>query len=284
MTHSQNTVDLTSLQQYLGHTSESQEVLHAFPCRALAATLDRNTEVFDTASDIPALWHWLYFLPIAAGAELDQDGHAAASNFLPTRPLPLRMWAGSKFEFHHALRVGAVVTKKTRLAAIEAKQGDSGALVFVRLETGYEVEDVLMQTETLQIVYREPVAIKPALAAEVKPFHWHRLVKPDATLLFRYSALTFNSHRIHYDHPYATGQEGYPGLVVHGPLIATLLAGLVRDELPGAGLSHFECRARAPLFVNQSLHLYGWREGDQVNLWACAEDGHEIMVASARLR
>ena len=218
---------MTRLTDWIGRTETATETLRPFPADALAATLDRD-ESYPEGAALPDLWHWLYFLPLHKLSESGRDGHAARGGFLPPVPLPRRMWAGSRFRFHAPLRVGVQALRRSTILKVEEKQGRSGPLCFVTV--GHELidGDTLCIAEEHDIVYREdPAPGAPAPAPQPAPegSAFHRVISPDPVLLFRYSALTFNGHRIHYDQPYATGVEGYPGLVVHGPLLATLLMG-----------------------------------------------------------
>ena len=204
-------------------------------------------------------------------------------------PLPRRMWAGSRLLFHTPLRVGERATRSSEITDVQLREGKSGALVFVKLRhVVTSAAGAAAVTEEQDIVYRDdprpgaaeaPAKPAPADAA------WRREVRPDPVLLFRYSALTFNGHRIHYDHPYATGVEGYPGLVVHGPLIATLLIDHLHRHLPAATLTGFEFRAVRPLFDAAAFELCGQPAPDRrsVRLWARDAQGALCMDASATL-
>ncbi|MFL6697874.1 MAG: MaoC family dehydratase N-terminal domain-containing protein, partial [Vitreoscilla sp.] len=225
------TVDTTldALRGWVGKRETHTDVITAAPIAALAATLDRDDASAD--AQLPPLHHWLYFLPVAPMRQIGDDGHPARGGFLPPVPLPRRMWAAGRLQFHGPLRVGETVTRSSEITDVQAKDGKSGPLVFVTLRHELASGGALAVTEEQDIVYRghplagsAPPAMKPAPLEAA----WRREIHPDPVLLFRYSALTFNGHRIHYDRPYATGIEGYPGLVVHGPLLATLLADLVR--------------------------------------------------------
>jgi 3-methylfumaryl-CoA hydratase len=249
---------------------------------ALAATLDIDADYPNAGDVLPPLWHWLYFLPFPRQSELGPDGHAKRGGFLPPVELPRRMWAGGRVEFHHPLRVGETIARTSRIAEVKLKEGRSGRLVFVLVR--HEIGDAL--TEEHDIVYRDhtrlgdsspPPQTAPANGA------WERVVYPDDVLLFRYSALTFNGHRIHYDRRYATEVEGYPGLVVHGPLIATLLVDLVRKNLPAAVVTRFEFRAVSPIFDTGNFSVAGTPEDDgkTVRLWAKDQTGALAMTALA---
>jgi 3-methylfumaryl-CoA hydratase len=194
------------------------------------------------------------------------------------------MWAGGRLEFHHPLRVGESVTRRSEIISVQFKEGRSGPLVFVLVRHEVANADGVALIEEHDIVYRDIAAGAPATPATApRDAAWERVVRPDDVLLFRYSALTFNGHRIHYDRRYATEVEGYPGLVVHGPLIATLLADLVRSNLPRSKVTHFEFRAVSPLFDTELFSVCGKPENDgtTIRLWAKNAAGGLAMTATA---
>jgi 3-methylfumaryl-CoA hydratase len=235
-------------QEWIGRSEVRDDVVSAAPLVALAALLDRDDPAPREGDAAPPLAHWLYFLPAYRQSEVGPDGHAIKGAFLPPVPLPRRMWAGSRLEFLRPLAVGARISRRSVIKDIRAKQGRSGDLVFVTVR--HEVSDTagLALTDEHDIVYRgesPPADSSPAAPAGEA---WKRDIHPDPVLLFRYSAVTFNSHRIHYDHPYVTKVEGYPGLVVHGPLVATLLLDLLRRNLPAAAVTRYSFRALKPLY------------------------------------
>jgi 3-methylfumaryl-CoA hydratase len=281
------TLDIAHLQTWIGKTESRPDVASAVPVQALAATLDRDDPAPKAGDPIPPCWHWLYFLPLHRHSEIGPDGHPKRGGFLPPVPLPRRMWAGSRIDFARPLRVGSALSRTSRIMDVSAKEGRTGTLVFVRvLHQVGDGEGVAIHEEH-DIVYRDdPKPGEPTPAAKMAPadHEWTREIRPDAVLLFRYSALTFNGHRIHYDEPYATGVEGYPGLVVHGPLIATLLLDLLRRNRPDATVSRFTFRAMKPLFHTAPFLVCGQR-GDEGNvaLWATSAEGTLAMEASATL-
>lgn len=273
-----------SLDDWIGKEAVTHDEITAFPLNAMAATLDSSHSV----ESVPPLWHWLYFLPVSPLSAAGPDGHPTRGDFLPPVPLPRRMWAGGRLTFHAPLKVGERATRTSTIAHIEDKTGRSGRLVFVTVQHTIEVDGELRLDEEHDIVFRDaPQADarppKPALAPEGET--WSRSIDADALLLFRYSALTFNSHRIHYDHPYVTGVEGYPGLVVHGPLIATLLVDLVRRERPDATLQSFAFKALRPTFAGRRLTVCGKpsADGTTLDLWAKDHEGYLTMRATAAL-
>jgi 3-methylfumaryl-CoA hydratase len=254
------------------------------------ATLDRDASV-DAA--VPQGFHFCLCLPDAPTARLGGDGHPqrdeSPASFLPPVPLPRRMWASSKIEFIAPLRLGEVVERRSRVASVTAKQGGSGSLVFVDVEHESAGEAGLAVREVQSLVYREavPAGSPPAPPApgdgrfDAAGWDAHRTLVPSETLLFRYSALTFNSHRIHYDLPYACGEEGYRGLIVHGPLTATLLLDLARRQLGDNALRRFAFRGLTPGVCGEELHLVMRGSGEQIELGAFASDGRHVMSASA---
>jgi 3-methylfumaryl-CoA hydratase len=275
-------LDIEHLQQWVGKTETRSDQVTAAPIAALGATLDIEMDYPSAGDVLPPLWHWLYFLPFPRQSELGPDGHARRGGFLPPVELPRRMWAGGRIEFHRPLRVGEAITRTSRIAEVKLKEGRSGRLVFVLVR--HEIGDAL--TEEHDIVYRDharPGDPEPAPQLAPADAVWERIVQPDDVLLFRYSALTFNGHRIHYDRRYATEVEGYPGLVVHGPLIATLLVDLVRRNLPAAVVTRFEFRAVSPIFDTGTFSVCGKPEhdGKTIRLWAKNQAGALAMTASA---
>jgi 3-methylfumaryl-CoA hydratase len=278
------------LRQWIGKTERSSDVITATPYAALASTLDWPAERPEAGTPLPALWHWLYFLPLYRQTEVGPDGHAQRGAFLPPVSLPRRMWAGSQFDFSRPLRVGDSVTRHSTIVDITQKQGRSGALVFVKVrhEIHRADEPSPALVEFHDLVYRDAptaaaAALKPTPAHEMPS--WEREIIPDPVLLFRYSALTFNGHRIHYDRRYVTEVEGYPGLVVHGPLIATLLLDLLRREMPDANVAEFRFKAIQPLFDLEAFWVCGRMSDDNtVQLWARNREGGLAMDATAILR
>jgi 3-methylfumaryl-CoA hydratase len=266
-------------------------VIGATPVRALTATLDHPPVIVEAGTVLPPLWHWLYFLPMHRQSEIGPDGHAKRGGFLPPVPLPRRMWAGSQFEFHAPIRVGDRVERTSTIDDVTAKEGRTGPLVFVKvrheIRCNGAAEPALIEFH--DIVYREAQGANDAAPApQPAPADpaWQRRIVPDDVLLFRYSALTFNGHRIHYDRRYVTEVEGYPGLVVHGPLIATLLLDLLRRERPDAEVASFRFKAVRPTFDLHAFHVNGRPQSDgrTVHLWAADHEGWLTMDATATLR
>ena len=279
------------LTPWIGRTETLSDTITPTPCAALAATLDRPAEPPAAGTALPALWHWLYFLPLHRQSELGADGHAERGGFLPPVPLPRRMWAGSQLAFHAPLCIGDAVNRRSTIAEVTEKSGRSGRLVFVKLRHEISRDGAAGPaiTEVQDIVYREaanPDDPVPAPLPAPADAAWERRLVADDVLLFRYSALTFNGHRIHYDRRYATGVEAYPGLVVHGPLLATLLLDLLRQQCPDAEVSEFRFRAVRPSFDGRPVTVCGrpLPDGRTVRLWAKDHEGWLTMDATAVLR
>lgn len=290
MTSVPTTAELASSTDWIGKTESVEDTITATPYAALSATFDRPADRPCTGTALPPLWHWLYFLPLHRQSEIGPDGHAKRGGFLPPVPLPRRMWAGSQFEFRRPLRVGEAVTRTSTIVNVTEKSGRTGPLVFVKVRheitTPAKSDPALIEFH--DIVYREAAnaddALPPPKAAP-RDAQWTRHWIPDDVLLFRYSALTFNGHRIHYDRRYVTQVEGYPGLIVHGPLIATLLLDLLRWEKPDATVSRYEFRAVRPLFDIHEFDVCGalGADGKTVRLWAQDHEGWLAMEATATL-
>ena len=280
-------VELDRLRDWIGRSETRTDTITPVPVAAMSATLDRDDPAPQAGDPLPPLWHWLYFLPLYRHSEAGPDGHPARGGFMPPVPLPRRMFAGSTMTWHRPLQVGEQVTRVSRIADVSVKTGRSGTLVFVKVEQTLSGADGPAMVETQDIVYRDapnPADPPPPPTAAPTGEAFGREIRPDSLLLFRYSALTFNGHRIHYDRPYATGEEGYPGLVVHGPLIATLLLDLLRRERPDARVTGYRFRAVKPLFDTAPFRVCGRAEPDgSVRLWAAGPDGALCMDATATL-
>lgn len=278
---------LAHLRDWEGRVEIWRDQATLAPARGLAATLDSDQPEPEVGTVLPPLWHWLYFLPRAAQQDIGPDGHPRLGGFLPPVPLPRRMWAGSRVQWHADIRIGDALKRSTRIVSVTHKTGRSGELVFVALRHEILCRGVLAITEEQDLVYRAPpspgdgVAV-PQAAPAAAP--WSREIVPDPVLLFRYSALTFNGHRIHYDQPYATQAEGYAGLVVHGPLTATLLADLARRKRPGARVTAFTFKGVRPLCDLHPFRVCGEpaSDGQGATLWARDHEGCLAMQAEIR--
>ena len=279
-------IDRPHLDEWIGKTETRTDRITPAPMAALSATLDRDDPYPSLGDPLPPPWHWLYFLPHDRQSNLGPEGHAKGGDFMPPTPLPRRMWAGGRLRFHHPLRVGDSVTRESRILNVVEKTGRTGRLLFVVVRHGISNDGGIAVTEEHDIVYRghaKPDAPQPeSPIAPARPT-WERRIELDDVLLFRYSALTFNAHRIHYDRRYATEVEGYPGLVVHGPLVATLLLDLVRTNLPGSMIRSFEFRAIQPLFDLSPFRVCGHHElgNKEIELWASNEAGQLAVTGRA---
>ena len=280
-----------NLQDWIGRSETVTDIATATPYAALSATLDQ-LDIQRPAPGIPLpnLWHWLYFLPIHAQAEIGPDGHAQRGGFMPPVPLPRRMWAGSDFAFHEPLLIADTLSRTSTIADVKEKSGRTGSLIFVKVrhEIRRNGSPSVALTEHHNIVYRaapEPGDVAPPPQAAPLVSAWERRIVPDDVLLFRYSALTFNGHRIHYDRQYVTEVEGYPGLIVHGPLIATLLMDLLRRQQPGAKVLRFEFKAVRPTFDTHPFSVHGQPspDGKTIHLWGRDHEGWLTMDAMASL-
>jgi 3-methylfumaryl-CoA hydratase len=278
------------LKDWIGRTETIEDQAGAAPYAALSATLDRDPVRPPPGTELPPLWHWLYFLPAPRQSEIGPDGHARRGGFLPPVPLPRRMWAGSQFRFLGPLRVGDALRRVSTVENVSEKSGKTGALVFVKVR--HEVHANGAATPALiehhDIVYREaarPGDPTPAPQAAPATAAWEKKWVPDDVLLFRYSALTFNGHRIHYDRRYVTEVEGYPGLIVHAPLIATLLVELLRSQMPNARIATFEFRALRAMFDLNHFFVCGSpaADGRKIRLWAKDHEGWLAMDATASI-
>ncbi len=268
---------------WVGRTEESTDVLE--PARSNALLVALGGEGAGVTGDpLPWLHHWLYFWDVRSPEGLGVDGHPARGGFLPNVALPRRMWAGGRLAFHAPLVLGETVTKVSKIVKVEAKSGKTGDLVFVTVEhslTGHS--GALAIVEEQDLVYRGAAApgsvLLPDAAAAAPEAAWHYELQPDTVLLFRYSALTMNGHRIHYDLPYAVDEEAYPALVVHGPLQATILAAQAAKNL-GKPLKTFDFRGRSPAFAGIALHVTGEPAEGGATL-ATVQGGSERTTASA---
>ena len=269
---------------WIGRSETRHDVITSGLLRRFCATIDRPV-----TEDIPQGLHWCLCLPDTPTAQLAEDGHPEKGGFLPPIPLPRRMWASSSISFDHPLQLGDAISRVSTVAGIEEKSGKSGDLVFVAVDHETHVGERVAIRERQNIVYREAAltAVSASTTGNETPnleqWDWRQTIIPSESLLFRYSALTFNSHRIHYDRPYAEQEEGYPGLVVQGPLMATLLLNLVANELGGDRLSSFSFRGQSPAFANEPLYLVGKREGENITLAIIGTGGKEIMTAQAAI-
>lgn len=298
---SPESIDLNHLRQWVGRQQTSTDTLSLRHARLMAATLGQNPENLQTQDPLPPLWHWLYFLEGLPPEQLGLDGHPARGGFLPPVPLANRMWAGGRLEFFVPLHLDGQAEKRSQVLSVEHKSGRSGDLVFVTVEHEIWQGGVRALREEHDIVYKNPSRSQSQKPINVSPYpepgQWHRQCRPDTTLLFRYSALTFNGHRIHYDQDHCRQVEGYEDLVIHGPLNATLLAGLAQDVLQDLTknssdhkdhgpaqrqLRHFVYRGLQAATLGTTLHYNANAEKDRLSLWVHRDDGVVSMQAEAR--
>ena len=273
--------DVDAWRAYVGREETVSQYLDAVSLARFLAVLGESVDA-DTGT-VPEMAHWAYFLPMTANDDIGPDGHVRRGGFMPPVTLPRRMFAGGSTSFHRPLRVADEATCRTRIADVTHKAGRSGDLVFVELERTFSQAGDTCAVEKQTIVYRDaggsvaPVGRTDPAALE-EPV-W----TPGPVHLFRFSAVTFNAHRIHYDEPYAKAEEGYPGLVVHGPLTASMLCRLAARAAAGRRMSGFSFRAMAPLFADQPIRLRATREEEKVEAVALRQDGQIAVAASATL-
>jgi 3-methylfumaryl-CoA hydratase len=278
------------LTDWIGRTETRKDCINQFPMSGLAATLDLPSKLPKDGTPLPPLWHWIYFLPLYRQSEVGPDGHAKRGRFLPPVSLPRRMWAGGRFKFNSPLRVGEDVRRVSTIIKVTEKIGQTGNLVFVLVKHKIFGADGLAMTEEHDIVYRDhmkPGTSAPRVQTPPSDAIWTKKIVPDDVLLFRYSALTFNGHRIHYDRRYSTEVEGYPGLIVHGPLIATMLSELARANRPEQKMVEFSFRAVSPIFDIAPFLVCGKpseTNPDELVLWAETYKGSLAMEAKARMQ
>lgn len=270
-------------EEFVGKTETAEDRLDPRLVQGLAATLDMDVP----AGDVPPLWHWMLFQDWRRPAGIGPDGHPRRGGFLPpVHDLPRRMWAGGRLDFTaNALRAEDRVTRRSTILAVKEKTGGSGRLVFVTVRHELANARGPVLTEEHDIVYRgaEGAAVKPAAPAPDFGAALERTENPDALMLFRYSALTGNGHRIHYDMPYVTQEEGYPGLVVHGPLQGTFMAHAILAAAPGRRLARFAFRGARPAFAGNPLRVLARVEGDAARAETRDHAGATCMAAEATL-
>ena len=279
------TVNLAELQAWVGRTEERSDRVTPVPLAALAATLDRDDPAPTEGSAIAPLRHWLYFLPLVRRSETGPDGHALRGGFLPPVPLPRRMWAGGELEFFEPLRVGDEAKRTSRISDVTMKTGSTGVLCFVSVEHLITTARGTAVRERQDIVYRDMSTAQPAAPAKAPPpppVARHRESHmADPVLLFRYSALTFNGHRIHYDRDYVTRVEGYPGLVFHGPLQAAFIIELAAKVHGGAAPKKFSYRGLQPLFEGSEFSINANETAAGMELWTANSQGQPTMKGTA---
>jgi 3-methylfumaryl-CoA hydratase len=274
------------LKQYVGRRQTSSDVVTPGPANLLRLTFERDEPELRGGDSLPPGWHILYFLPRFRSDQLRPDGSPAETGVVPELPLPRRMFAGERLRCHRPIRIGETLSRETELTDIALKTGGTGPLVFATVVNRIAGADGLALEEERRTVFRAEVRTgerNQAPRREEAPLDvpWRRRIVPDPVRLFRFSALTFNSHRIHYDRPWAMDVEGYPGLVVHGPFTSTLLIDFARDHNPGRTLVNYTTQARAPLFDTSPFELRGrpTADGRGGELWAVTPEGTVAMSA-----
>ncbi|WP_339713197.1 MaoC family dehydratase N-terminal domain-containing protein [uncultured Sneathiella sp.] len=274
---------MKNLQEWVGNQISGNEIIHQQSLNGFAALMDEP----GPASDIvPSGGHWMYFLPTDRQSRIDKDGHGMKGEFLPPVELPRRMWAGGRLAFHAPLRAGDLAEKTSTIKSVTSKTGRTGELIFVTVEHQIRNEAGLCLTEEHDIVYREAAGgsnkIQKEPQAAPTDGEWDASITPDPVLLFRYSALTFNGHRIHYDRDYCLNEEGYPGLVVHGPLLGTFLMQLAIKKMDGRPLKKFSFRNFNPIFDIAPFTLSGKKESeDKCQVWVRGPNGELAVKATA---
>ena len=280
------TRDIEILTQWVGKQETVVDVINPTPARLMQAVVGNTVDV-SLGADLPPLWHWLYFLSAQPQDQLGRDGHPKLGGFLPPVDLPRRMWAGGRFKFERPLKFGETGTKTSTITSVKLKEGRSGPLCFVTVAHEFHVDETFCFSEEHDIVYRQdpsPDAIAPAPITPPSDATSKTTVTPDSVMLFRYSALTFNGHRIHYDRQYCREVEKYPDLVFHGPLTATLLIGLVLRNFSGQKVQNYSFRAIAPLFDTKPFKIKSKRVDDEITAWAETPEGGLAMQATVKVR
>ncbi|MFV0278018.1 MAG: acyl-CoA dehydrogenase [Parahaliea sp.] len=278
-------IDIAYLREWVGRERVVEDELALFPAKGLAALLNRPR--LPVAGDVlPIGWQWLYFLDIPGSRETGVDGHPERGGFMPPVPWRRRMWAGGKITVHRPLHLGGAASRRSMIRAVELKHGNSGALVFITVGHEIRQEQHLCLDEEQHIVCCAMPPGQVALpAGQVAPTdaQWSAPVQADPVLLFRFSALTYNAHRIHYDSDYARKEEYYPALLVHGPLLVVLLAESVALQIPERNIRQLAFRAQRPTFVDTPFTVNGKLEGEQARLWTATHEGFAGMTATASL-
>ncbi len=282
-------IDLSAMRAKLGQTVVEHDIATAAPLTGMVVTFDRDEVPPKEGEPIAPGWHLAYFPEASRRSELGVDGLPLARGMLPEMPLPRRMYAGAKLTFHAPILVGDWLTRETAFTDVQLREGSTGPLILATQTRRFHTPRGLALTDEQHTVFRAEVppgtqSGVPKHEAPPAGLPWRRVITPDPVSLFRYSALTFNPHRIHYDRPYAMGVEGYPGLVVHGPFSQQCLLDLLRDQIGAAAIADFTMRARAPLFDVAPFTVVGRRDGARAELWATTPDGTIAMQAMATLR
>tara|TARA_B100000315_G_scaffold255005_1_gene297288 strand:+ start:778 stop:1629 length:852 start_codon:yes stop_codon:yes gene_type:complete len=278
---------MNEFSEYIGRSMIMEDVVTASSVHKLTVTLNRRDPIPKIGDLVPPGWHYVLFPRFPLTEDLGRDGMVPEIDNGPDDPLPLRMFAGSHTRFHQPIKIGDVVTQERKLVSMVPKEGKSGKLVFVTYAHTITGPNGLCTEDDWDLVFKEEdkngARTPPQPKTGPESIEWDRAININETMLFRYSACTFNSHRIHYDYPYTTDVEGFPGLVVHGPLTATWLLELARDHMLDKTMTSFQMRAMAPLYANQDIRLVGnpTEQGAACDLWALTPEGNVAMEASA---
>lgn len=275
---------MENLEDWVGKARAAEGRIEAWPADALNATLDRDDQPLRDGDEIPPGWHQFYLHRVAKLSDTAADGHTKRGDFLPPIRLPRRMLAGTRATYRRPLHVGEKISWVSTIGAVTPKQGRTGKLVFLRIDHEIAGEDGAATSEVQDVVYREaakPGAPAPTPRPAPAKAVWRRDIHPDPVMLFRFSALTLNSHRIHYDWRFVTETEGYPGLLVHGSLTAVLLLDLFQRERPAATITGADIRALSPLYENNDFAVEGapGADGGSATLWALDHEGALAMTA-----
>jgi 3-methylfumaryl-CoA hydratase len=278
-------LDLDHLRQWIGRTTEASDIVTAQLVTGLRATLFQEIGEPKPGDAAPWTVHWCLAQPVFPMSALSQDGHPTRGGFLPPVPLPRRMWAGGELQFFDTLRVGDEPTRTSRIADVTMKTGSTGVLCFVSVEHTVTTTRGTAIRERQDIVYRDVSTVQPAAPAKPAPppppSAQHRESHmADPVLLFRYSALTFNGHRIHYDRDYVTKVEGYPGLVFHGPMQAAFLVEFAAN-LRGTAPKKFSYRGVQPLFEGSEFSVNANDSDAGLELWTANSTGQPTMKGTA---
>ncbi|MCR9213309.1 MAG: MaoC family dehydratase N-terminal domain-containing protein [Proteobacteria bacterium] len=277
---------MKKIEDWVGNQETRTELIHQQSLNGFAALMDQDVP---TSAIVPPGGHWMYFLPTDKQSRLAQDGHAFKGDFLPPIDLPRRMWAGGRLTFHNHLKAGDTAEKTSTIKSVTPKEGRTGNLVFITVQHQVSNQDGICITEEHDIVFRDAPSEGSASPKQPQPAptdgRWETEIVPDSVMLFRYSALTFNGHRIHYDREYCQNVEGYPGLIVHGPLLGTLLMRLAVHRMEERELASFNFRNFNPVFDTAPFTLNGREENDrQCSVWVTGPGGELAVSATAEFK
>ena len=278
-------IDIDFLQQWVGKQETAEDDITLFPARAMAAALN-NATLPEKGDALPLFWEWMYFLATPQAKATGKDGHPDKGGFLPPVPLPRRMWAAGEVEFFQSLIIGQAAKRVSTIESVDLKAGSTGTLVFINVRHDFYQNEVRCISQVQNIVYREQPLERSELPSGKPAPEAHDFsvdIAPDPVLLFRYSALTYNGHRIHYDRNYAINEEFYSALVVHGPLLVTLLLELQRANLPDRKIKTFKFRAIRPTFDDASFKVAGTLDGNRLSLWSADQTQSICMTIKAEL-